>query len=609
MSHYRSNLRDVRFVLFELLGRGEVLGTGPWADVDEETASSMLAAADELARESLAPSFPDADLSGMVVDLDHDTVRLPAPFVAAWRSYVDAEWWRMDVEPELGGVSVPPSLKWAMAEFSLGANPALFIYAAGWTHAQILFELGTPEQQALARLMVDRAWGATMVLTEPDAGSSVGSGRTRAVPQADGTWHVEGVKRFITSAEHDLSENIVHFVLARPVDTPGAGGPGTKGLSLFVVPKYHVDVSTGELGHRNGVRVTNVEHKMGLKVSTTCELTFGGGATPAVGYLLGEVHDGIAQMFRVVEYARMLVGVKAMATLSTGYLNALEYAKMRKQGADLARRGDRSAPDIAIVEHPDVRRSLLHQKAYAEGLRALALYTASVQDARVRAEQEGLDAREAAALNDLLLPIVKGFSSEQAYAVLAESLQVFGGSGYLQDYPVEQYIRDAKIDTVYEGTTTIQGLDLFFRKIVRDDGHALQSLTTEIEKFCAEPGAADRTELARALASVRAAVAQLDAWRREAADDPAAMYRVGWNTSRLLAMLGELVIGWLAARAADVAAVALDAGATGPDADFYRGKLAVAAYLTAERLPVVTAQWETMQRIDPGLVGTPVASL
>ncbi|SOD74680.1 hypothetical protein SAMN05892883_3866 [Jatrophihabitans sp. GAS493] len=587
MSHYQANRRDVEFVLFELLNRGAVLGTGDWADLDEQTARTMLTAAEELAVERFAESFPDGDLSEMTFDPVAAEVKLPKNFGAAWREYVAAEWWRLDIEPELGGIAAPPSLRWAMAEFTLGANPALFIYAAGWTHAQVLYELGTTEQQELARTMVDRAWGATMVLTEPDAGSAVGSGRTRAVPQADGTWHIEGVKRFITSAEHDLTENIVHFVLARPVDTPGAGGPGTKGLSLFVVPKLLTDPQTGELTRRNGARVTNVEHKMGLRVSSTCEVTFGAGE-PAIGYLLGETHDGIAQMFHVVEYARMLVGVKAMATLSTGYLNALNYAKLRRQSPDLSRRGDRNAPDIPIIGHPDVRRSLFQQKAYAEGLRALVLYSASVQDERVRALAEGRDAGEATELNDLLLPVVKGFSSERAYALLADSLQVFGGSGYLQDYPIEQYIRDAKIDTVYEGTTAIQGLDLFFRKIVRDDGQALGRLLTGIETFCTVPGAGSKSELAAAVEAFRGAVERMREWQRAAVTEPTELYRVGLQATRLLMTLGELLVGWLLAWSADVAAAALDRSAA--DVDFYSGKVAVSAFFAAERLALVPAE-------------------
>src|SRR5439155_2196418 len=266
------------------------------------------------------------------------------------------------------------------------------------------------DQKALARTMVERQWGATMVLTEPGAGSDVGAGRAKAIAQSDGTWHIEGVKRFITSGEWDVPENIVHFVLARPE----GHGPGTKGLSLFVVPKLLVDIETGELGERNGVYVTNVEKKMGLKVSATCELTFGD-KEPAVGWLVGDVHDGIAQMFRVIEMARMMVGTKAIATLSTGYLNALDFAKSRVQGADLAQMLDKTAPRVTITHHPDVRRSLMLQKAYAEGLRAMMLFAATQQDEVDMAESSGEDESAAVRMNDLLLPLVKGVGSERSY--------------------------------------------------------------------------------------------------------------------------------------------------------------------------------------------------
>ena len=239
---------------------------------------------------------------------------------------------------------------------------------------------------------------------------------------------------------------------------------------LVYVPKYLFDPQTYELGSRNGVFATGLEHKMGLKASPTCELTFGTHGLPAVGYLVGDVHNGIAQMLTVIEHARMTVGVKAAGTLSTGYLNALAFAKQRVQGADLTQMTDKAAPRVTILHHPDVRRSLVTQKAYAEGLRALYLYAAAHQDDDVAQQVSGADAEMAHRVNDLLLPVVKGVSSERAYEILTESLQTLGGSGFLTDYPIEQYIRDAKIDSLYEGTTAIQELDFFFRKIIRDRG-------------------------------------------------------------------------------------------------------------------------------------------
>ena len=389
MSHYRSNLRDIFFNLFEVLGRDEVLGHGPYEDMDHDTAVAVLTEIEHLATTKLATTYADGDRNPPVYDAATRSVTLPESFKASYATMMDAGFYNLELPAELGGQPSPPSLQWAVNELNLGANPALFMYSAGPKFATVLWHNGTERDRRIAQIMIDRQWGATMVLTEPDAGSDVGAGRTRAIPQPDGSWHLEGVKRFITSGEQDMTENIVHLVLARPVGVEGAGGPGTKGLSLFIVPKWHFDHETGELtGERNGVFATNVEKKMGIKVSTTCELTFGDGA-PAQGWLLGEVHDGIAQMFQVIEHARMLVGTKAIATLSTGYLNALEYAKSRVQGADLAAAGDRTAPRVTITHHPDVRRSLMTQKAYAEGLRSLVLFTASVQDRVAMAAAEG----------------------------------------------------------------------------------------------------------------------------------------------------------------------------------------------------------------------------
>ena len=493
MSHYKSNIRDIEFNLFEVLGRDEILGTGPFAEVDTETAREILAEVDRLAREDLAESFVDADRNPPVFDPTTNTAPLPESFKKSYHAWMDAEYWRLTTFAELGGTPAPSSICWAMGELVLGANPAIWMYGAGPMFAGVLWRNGNERDRKIAQLVVDKGWNTTMVLTEPDAGSDVGAGRSKATPNDDGTWNIEGVKRFITSAEGDLSDNIIHMVLARPVGVEGVGGPGTKGLSLFIVPKFHFDLETGELGERNGAYVTNVEHKMGIKVSNTCELTFGdpsvGGGEPAVGYLLGEVHNGIAQMFQVIENARMMVGTKAIATLSTGYLNALEFAKERVQGADLAQSADKTAPRVTITHHPDVRRSLMTQKSYAEAMRALVLYTATWQDTVMIAEHNGERDELAEKVNDLLLPIVKGYGSERSWTLLGtESLQTFGGSGFLQEYPIEQYVRDAKIDTLYEGTTAIQGQDFFFRKIVKDQGAALGHLAGEISDVHRERG-------------------------------------------------------------------------------------------------------------------------
>jgi alkylation response protein AidB-like acyl-CoA dehydrogenase len=605
MSHYKSNLRDIEFNLFEVLRRQDLLGQPPYPDLDEETVRGMLGELERLAAGPLAESFADADRNPPTFDPATHSVRVPESLRKSYRAFMDAEWYRLSLPAELGGTGAPRSLNWAMAEMILGSNPSIWMYASGHTMGRVLWDLGTPEQKRFAEQAIEAEWGATMVLTEPDAGSDVGAGRTRAVEQPDGTWHIEGVKRFITSAEHDLADNIFHLVLARP---EGAG-PGTKGLSMFLVPKFLVN-EDGSLGERNGVYITNVEHKMGLKASTTCEVTFGTDR-PAVGTLVGGVHDGIRQMFKVIEDARMMVGTKAIATLSTGYLNALDYARNRVQSADLTQMTDKTAPRVTIIHHPDVRRVLMLQKSYAEGMRALMLYTATLQDSLQLAAAAGRADEETAGLNDLLLPVVKGVGSERSYELLTLSLQTLGGSGFLQDYPIEQYIRDAKIDSLYEGTTGIQGMDLFFRKIVKDNGRAFGALLAKIKDFAAADGGngrlkAERAALAEAAGHVEAMVQAMTGFLMASAGQPAAIYKAGLNTTRLLMALGDLVIGWLLLTHAEVAQARLDELAgDARDRDFYAGKLAAGRFFAATVLPRLAAERKVLEGTTLDLMDLP----
>ncbi|MGC5016494.1 acyl-CoA dehydrogenase [Streptosporangium sp. DT93] len=611
MGHYKSNVRDLEFNLFEVFGRRDVLGTGLFADLDEDVVRSILKEVDRLATGVLADSFEEGDRTPPVFDPQAGTVTMPEGFKKSFAAYRDAGWTNLGLPAELGGPGLPSSVNWALAEMVLGANPAVWMYSSGPAFAHVLHTIGTEEQKRYAELAIERQWGATMVLTEPDAGSDVGAGRAKAVRQDDGTWHIEGVKRFITSAEHDLSDNIFHLVLARPE----GHGVGTKGLSMFLVPKYHADLETGELGERNGVYVTNVEKKMGLKVSTTCELTFGG-KHPAVGTLIGERHEGIKQMFMIIEHARMMVGSKAIATLSTGYLNALAYAKERVQGADLTQMADKSAPRVTITHHPDVRRELMLQKSYAEGMRALVMLTATYQDDVLVAEHEGGRNEHAEAMNDLLLPLVKGVGSERSYEMLSRSLQTLGGSGYLQDYPVEQYVRDAKIDSLYEGTTAIQGLDLFFRKVLRNQGVALGSLHADIAAFAASEAGngrlkAERALLAEAADEVKAMADTMAGWALGSLEVPAEVYKVGLNTTRFLLALGDVVIGWLLLRQAEVALAVLGSSTEAPgsavrgDAAFYTGKVAAASFFAQSVLPRVAAERRTLEATDQSLMELP----
>jgi alkylation response protein AidB-like acyl-CoA dehydrogenase len=607
LGHYISNVRDIEFNLFEVLNIGDVLAAGGYGDLDVDTARTMLEEAARLAEGPVADSFAAADRNPPVFDPETHTLSVPDELAKSVQAVKDAGWWRIGVAEEIGGVRTPAPLVWAIQEMLFCANPsAAFWYHPGPSLAHALFVEGNEQQKRWAALGVERGWASTMVLTEPDAGSDVGAGRAKAIPQPDGTWHIEGVKRFISGGDvGDTAENIFHLVLARPERAE----PGTKGLSLFYVPNYLFDPDTLELGARNGVFATGLEQKMGLKSSPTCELTFGGHGVPAVGYLVGDVHNGIAQMFTVIENARMTIGVKSAGTLSTGYLNALAFAKQRVQGAQMAQMADKSAPRVTIIHHPEVRRSLMTQKAYAEGLRALYLYAAAHQNDDVAQQVSGADPSMAHRVDDLLLPLVKGVGSERAYELLTESLQLFGGSGFLQDYPIEQYIRDAKIDSLYEGTTAIQSLDLFFRKIVRDRGEALAHIADQITHTidtCDPVLKTQADQLRTALDHVQAITARMTSYLMAAAEQPTEINKVGLASVRYLLALGDLLIGWRLLVQATVADAALT-HSTADDA-FYRGKIATATFFAANVLPHLAVLRSIVDDLGDDIMSLPEAA-
>ncbi|MRH91953.1 acyl-CoA dehydrogenase [Nocardia sp. SYP-A9097] len=597
MSHYKANLRDIEFNLFEVLGIGALLDQGAYGDLDSETVRDMLTEVVRLAEGPIAESFVEGDRTPVEFDAANHTIIVPDLLRKSVAAVNDAGYSGLGMSEEMGGVAAPNALIWGIQEMIVAANNSASFFNMGPLMHKVIFDEGTEQQQRWAAHAWENRWGGTMVLTEPDAGSDVGMGRTKAVEQSDGTWHIEGVKRFISGGDvGDTADNIFHLVLARP---EGAG-PGTKGLSLFIVPRFHFDPETMVIGEKNGALVTGVEHKMGIKSSPTCEITFGGDI-PAVGYLVGDKHNGIAQMFKVIENARMMVGTKATGALSTGYLNALEYAKQRVQGADLTQMTDKAAPRVTITHHPDVRRSLATQKAYAEGLRALYMYCSSYQNAEVAQANYGIDAELAERVNDLLLPVVKGCGSDRAYETLTESLQTLGGSGYLQDYPIEQYIRDCKIDSLYEGTTAIQAQDFFFRKIIRDKGVALAHVAGLIQKYI--DGGPDQFKIERgllgtALADVQGMAAALTGYLMSAQQNPEELYKVGLGSVRFLYSVGDLVIAWRLLEHATIAQTALDAGAAEKDRNFYTGKIAVASFFAKNKLPLITGVRAVVENID-----------
>ncbi|MBL8951625.1 MAG: acyl-CoA dehydrogenase [Myxococcaceae bacterium] len=597
--HYKHNLRDIEFNLFEALDIAKTsLGKKPFGDLDEATARQTLATMATVASEQLGPSFSDAGLS-LEFDPKTGTVKLPPAMKKAFDAYFDNGLNLLDLPAHLGGLGAPPTFAWGAFELVVGSAPSLAFYFLGNVLSRIIDALATDAQKKrFVKPMLERRWGGTMVLTEPDAGSDVGAARAKAKHVEGDVWEIEGVKRFITNGDFDAVENILHLVLARP---EGAK-PGTKGLSMFIVPKFHVN-EDGSLGERNGVYCTNVEKKLGLSLSATCEMTFGD-KHPARGYLVGEVHDGIRQMFHVIEHARMAIGQKSAATLSTAYLNALAYAKERKQGSDLKEASNKAAPKVTVIKHPDVRRMLMLQKSFAEGMRALVLFGASLQDeVALKGGHTAEAAAEANAMNDLLLPLIKGYNSEKVYELLAMSLQTFGGSGYLKDYPIEQYIRDQKIDSLYEGTTHIQALDLIFRKVARDGGATLQALLGRVKATleAAEGGDSLKTERA----ALSKAVGELEAaWGALLEKLGESLYHVGLQGNRLLFATAEVVIGWLLVRHAAIAE-GKRAKATGPDASFYEGKVASARFYAHEVLPQVALAAQAVQNSSLMLMELP----
>ncbi len=600
-NHYKPNLRDTLFNLFEFLDISKTsLGKKPFGELDEATARQTLESYRQICVEQLAPSFAIGEEQPPVLDPKTGTVTLPEGLKKSFHAYFDNGLNALELPVHLGGVGAPHSLGWGAFEMVLGSNPSLAFYFLGNMLPRVIDQTATPAQKALyAQRMIDQRWGGTMVLTEPDAGSDVGSARAKAKHVKDDVWEIEGVKRFITNGDFDAVENIVHLVLARP---EGAGG-GTKGLSMFIVPKFWVNAD-GSLGERNGVFCTNLEKKMGIKASVTCEMTFGDGK-PARGLLVGNVHEGIKQMFHVIEHARMAVGLKSAATLSTAYLNALAYAKERVQGADLMNARDKNAKRITIVNHPDVRRMLMMQKSHAEGMRAMILFAASLQDqVDLAGGRENPAAHEADALNDLILPLIKGYCSEKAYELLSVSLQTLGGSGYLKDYPMEQYIRDQKIDTLYEGTTHIQALDLIFRKMAKDGGATVQALlgrvrTTLETNEGGDALAKERELLSEALTNVEMGFGHLLEKLQES------LYHVGFQGNRVLFGLAELVIGWLLVRHAAVA-LQKRTGANAEDVAFYDGKIASARFFTREVLPNLAMLPKHVQQSTLQLMELPI---
>ena len=601
-NRYKADLREMRFLLFEQFKLGEVLGQAPYEAWGQDEVSMVLDEAYKFVCEVLGPLNAGGDREGC--RLEGGSVKTPTGFKGAWDKIYEAGWKVLGVSPEHDGQGAPAALTILVEEMLSGANTAFSMYPGlAYGASEVISIFGTPAQrERYCHAMFHGKWGGTMCLTEPQAGSDVGSARTTAKKRADGSYDIRGTKIFISGGDQDLTENIVHLVLARVEGAP----PGTKGLSLFVVPKVRIGEG-GALGEPNDVLVGTIEHKMGINGSCTCVLNFGEN-DGCIGELVGtHENQGMSQMFRMMNGARILVGIQGISVASAAYLNALDYAKDRKQGPSVTQWKDPTAPRVAIVEHPDVRRMLLDMKSRVEGLRALAVKLARHEDS-VR-QLRGKDDAKASYHQgqvDLLVPLVKAYGSDQAFRICEEAIQTYGGAGYTQDYPVEQYCRDAKIFSIYEGTNHIQAMDLVGRKLGQAGGANMQAYLGDLASFVAANaqhpvlGAAVK-ELGAAQEALAGSTMRLLGWFQMGK-----MPLVPLAANTFLEMMAEATVAWLLL---DGARIALEASAKLPEGDegakdraFYEGKKYAALYFARTVLPRVKFNAEQLGREDTSAI-------
>ena len=602
INRYKADLREMTFLLFEQFGLTELLGKAPYDAWGDEEVKTSLAECYRFAREVLGPLNVVGDIQGC--KLEGGKVVTPQGFKDAWKKLYEAGWKAIGVSPEHGGAGAPRSVQILVEEILSGANAAFNMYPGlAYGAGEVIEHFGTPEQKkTYVQNMYTGVWGGTMCLTEPHAGTDVGSAKTTAARNADGSYSIRGTKIFISGGDHDLADNIIHLVLARVDGAP----PGTKGLTLFIVPKVRID------GTDNDVSVGALEHKMGINGSATCVLNFGDNGK-CIGWPVGgeeKLNQGMPQMFKMMNGARIAVGIQGVSVGSSAFLNALEYTKERKQGASITHWKDATAPRVPIIEHADVRRMLLHMKAMMEGTRALAVKLAMHQD-QVFA-WSGKDEQKVAYHQgqvDLLVPLVKAYGSDQGFRVAEMAIQTYGGAGFTRDYPVEQYCRDAKIFSIYEGTNHIQAMDLVGRKLGQAGGANLQAFFGDIAKFVAANGnhptlGAAVKKLGGAQEAVAGTAMRLLMWFQSGQ-----LALVPLSANRFCEMMSELTVAWLLLEGALVADGKKGSVAAGhPDGAFYDGKIHAALYYARNVLPGVEHKAQLLADEDKSPLDIPDAA-
>ncbi len=595
MAQVIADRRDVDFVLHEQLNVGALSEHEKYAEFNKKTVDLIITEARNLAIKEILPTFKQGDEQGC--RLENGQVFVPESFKRAYDLYVEGEWLAMTEDPEYGGQGMPRTVALAAGDYFNGANYGFMMYP-GLTHgAALLVEaFGTERQKKLfLKNMFTGKWTGTMLLTEPEAGSDVGNLSTTAVKKEDGTYAISGNKIFISAGEHDLVENIVHPVLARIEGAPA----GTKGISLFLVPKHRVN-QDGSLGEFNDVVCTGIEHKMGINGNATCSLTLGGKGQ-CVGELLGEENKGMRAMFLMMNEARLLVGMQGFCCASASYMNAVNYARERVQGKNLLQMMDPNAPSVPIIQHPDVRRMLISMKSYIEGMRSLLYYAGNLSDQMAVVDDEAEKGRLQGML-DLLIPICKGYVTDKAFEVCSTGVQVYGGYGFIREYPQEQLLRDCRITMIYEGTNGIQAMDLLGRKLGMNKGKPIMDLMVEIQKTIAQAKAtANLKDYAAKVEKALNRLGEVAMHLGATAMSPKVMSAFSFAHPFMEAS-GDVVMAWMLLWRAVIAATQLEKGAKKKDQAFYEGQVKSAQYFTQAVLPITMGKMDAIMTTSEAAV-------
>jgi alkylation response protein AidB-like acyl-CoA dehydrogenase len=583
MAQYIADRRDIDFVLHDQMQVEELGKTELFADFNKKTVDMIVSEARNLAIKEILPTRELGDQEGC--QFKNGKVIVPESFHKAFELLKDGEWVAMTEDPEWGGQGMPATVALAVSDYLVGANYAFMMYA-GLTHGagKLIESFGTEQQKRLfLNKMYSGEWTGTMLLTEPEAGSDVGALTTSAVKNDDGTYSITGNKIFISGGEHDLSENIIHPVLARIEGAP----EGTKGISLFLVPKIWVN-DDGSLGEFNDVVCTGIEEKMGIHGNSTCSLMLGGKGK-CRGMLLGEENKGMRAMFLMMNEARLLVGLQGLACASSAYMYAVDYARQRVQGKNLLQMMDKSAPPVPIIQHPDVRRQLMMMKVYVEGIRSLLYYVGMCED-QVKICEDAEEKLTYQGIIDVLIPIAKGYVTDRAFEVCSHGVQVYGGYGYIRDYPMEQLLRDCRITMIYEGTNGIQAMDLLGRKLGLNKGKPVMDLLGEIQKSIAMAKDAQGLEdLAEKLEGIVDKLGEVALHMGMTAMSPKVMNAFAF-AHPFMEVCGDVVMAWMLLWRAAIASNKLEKGAKKKDVAFYQGQIKSAEFFIYSILPITVGK-------------------